>query len=59
MDSTELFYRARDKKVLITPGVIFYKNFRDGLRYFRIGYSQTSIEKIKEGLDILYDLMEE
>lgn len=59
ISSTELFYKAREKKVLITPAVIFYKNPREGLRAFRIGYSQTNERKIKEGLDILCRIMEE
>jgi DNA-binding transcriptional MocR family regulator len=48
-----LFQKCRREKVLITPGVLFYKNYDDGLPFFRIGYSQTDKEKIKNGIEIL------
>lgn len=48
-----LFQKCRREKVLITPGVLFYKNYDDGLPFFRIGYSQTDEEKIKNGIEIL------
>lgn len=59
IDSKELFLECRKKGVIITPGVMFFKNELEGLKYFRIGYSQTSIEKIKEGIDIINEVMEE
>lgn len=58
-DCKELFLRCRDRNVIITPGVMFFKNESEGIRYFRIGYSQTSIDKIKDGIDTIKDILEE
>ena len=59
MDSKELFLKCRKKGVIITPGVMFFKNEIEGIKYFRVGYSQTNLEKIKEGIDIIREVMED
>jgi DNA-binding transcriptional MocR family regulator len=51
--STELFYFCRNLNLLITPGVIFYKQPYDGNKYFRIGFSQTNDEQIQLGINII------
>ncbi|MGV3024414.1 PLP-dependent aminotransferase family protein [Clostridium thermobutyricum] len=50
ISSIELFLRLREKKVFITPGIMFFKNKKDGDKSFRIGFFQTDVEKIKEGI---------
>ena len=53
LNCTELFYKCKKEKVLITPGVLFYKNPWEGEKYFRIGFSQVSNDKILKGMSIL------
>ncbi len=50
INSMELFNECMKNKVLITPGVLFYKNPKDGLKYFRLGFSENSIEEIELGI---------
>lgn len=49
----DLFYECRNQGVLITPGVIFYKNPKNGERFFRLGFSLTDNTQIEQGLDII------
>lgn len=51
--SRELFLKLREKNIFITPGVLFFKNKEDGDKSFRLGFSQTNIEKIKIGIDTI------
>jgi DNA-binding transcriptional MocR family regulator len=53
----ELFFQCLKKKVLITPGVIFYKNPSDGQRFFRISFSQTPKETIEQGISIIAEIL--
>jgi len=53
----DLFFQCLNKKVLITPGVIFYKNPSDGQRFFRLSFSQTSEETIEKGLNIISGIL--
>ena len=46
------------KNVYITPGVLFFRNMRDGDRNFRIGFSQTDEGKIKKGLKLIREELE-
>lgn len=55
--SDELFRECKKEKVLIAPGVLFYKNYDDGLLFFRIGYSQTDEGKIKSGIEIINNIL--
>jgi len=55
--SRKLFLKLREKKVLISPGALFFRNEREGDDYFRIGFSQTDHEKIREGLDIILKVL--
>lgn len=55
----ELFKILKEEGVLITPGVIFYKKPEEGMRYFRISFSQTSIEDIKKGFKIIEKVLKE
>lgn len=57
IDSINLFRKARDKGVLITPGSLYYKNPLEGKKYFKIGFSHISKENIKKGIQILNKLM--
>lgn len=51
INSFDLFKMCKKEKVAVTPGGIFYKNPDEGKRFFRLNYSQTPEDKIKEGLN--------
>ena len=53
IDSKELFFRLREKNVFITPGVLFFRNMKDGNNAFRIGFYQTDKEKSIKGIEII------
>lgn len=57
INSKELFYKLREKNTFITPGVMFFKNQKEGEGYFRIGFSQTDCENIQEGLNNIYEVL--
>lgn len=57
MNCIELFNKCKREKVIITPGVLFYKNHVDGEKYFRLGFSQTSIEEIQKGVEVIGKLL--
>ena len=57
MDSIELFRIAKNRRVLITPGTLFYKNPSDGKQYFRMGFAKTDENNIRNGIEILGNLM--
>lgn len=57
VNSIDLFYKCKEGKVLITPGVFFYKNGDEGLKYFKIGFSKTSEDKILKGINIINDIL--
>lgn len=44
--------------ILITPGVLFYKNASDGEKFFRLGFSQTKNNKIYEGILAISKILE-
>lgn len=58
IDSVKLFYKCKENKVLISPGVLFYKSNNEGKKYYRMGFTQTDNEKIKEGIKIINDILE-
>jgi DNA-binding transcriptional MocR family regulator len=51
--SRELFLKLAKKGVYITPGVLFFRDMKDGDKTFRIGFPQTDEEKIAKGLKII------
>jgi len=53
-----LFRRLIKKGVYITPGVLFFRNMKDGNKTFRIGFSQTDNDKISKGLKIIREELE-
>ena len=53
INSKELFFKLREKNVFITPGVLFFRNMKDGNNAFRIGFYQTDKEKIIKGIEII------
>ncbi|MBL4938093.1 PLP-dependent aminotransferase family protein [Clostridium sp. YIM B02515] len=57
LDSIKLFYECRENKVLLTPGVLFYKNIKDGERFFRLGFSKVDNNEIYKGLNIINNLL--
>lgn len=58
INSKELFFRLREKNVFITPGVLFFRNMKDGYKTFRIGFYQTDEDKIRKGLRIIKEELE-
>ncbi len=58
INSKELFFRLREKNVFITPGVLFFRNMKDGYNTFRIGFYQTDEDKIRRGLRIIREELE-
>jgi len=59
IDSVQLYRVAKSKKVLIAPGMLFYKNPMDGKKYFRISFSKTDEAQIKKGIEILSNIISE
>ena len=57
MDSIELFYRCLEEKILITPGVLFHKNQKDGNNFFRVGFSKTDENEILKGLNAINNIL--
>lgn len=57
IDSMKLFHLCKDNKILITPGVLFYKNQVEGLNYFRIGFSETDEKDIFRGITAISDIL--
>ncbi len=53
----ELFNKCKKQNVIITPGVLFYKNSIDGEKYFRLGFSETNNEEIERGLQVISNLL--
>ncbi|MDQ0150072.1 PLP-dependent aminotransferase family protein [Eubacterium multiforme] len=58
ISSRELFYKLKKRKVYITPGVLFFRDNKEGDRSFRIGFSQTDCDNIRRGLDIIKEEFE-
>jgi len=52
INSEELFYRLKERKLYITPGSIFYTGNDEGHYSFRIRYSQVK-EDIRRGINII------
>lgn len=57
VDSIDLFRKAKDKKVLITPGTLFYKVPSEGKCYFRIGFSQVDEKSMEKGVKIIGSIL--
>ncbi|MBU3180036.1 MocR-like pyridoxine biosynthesis transcription factor PdxR [Clostridium psychrophilum] len=59
INSMELFYMCKIRKVLITPGVLFYKNAQEGNDYFRLSFSEIRKSKIEEGIKIISEILDD
>jgi len=59
INSIELFHRCLDSKVLITPGILFYKNAEEGYDYFRLSFSEIKKTEIEEGIKIISQILSE
>ena len=53
INSEELFYRLKERKLYITPGSIFYTGNDEGQYSFRVRYSQVKEEDIRRGINII------
>ena len=53
INSQELFYKLKKKKLFITPGTILFKDSSNGNYFFRISFSQVSKKKIVEGINLI------
>jgi DNA-binding transcriptional MocR family regulator len=56
-DAVSLFRTAKGKKVLVTPGGMFYKNPMDGSKYLRLSFSTADEGQIRKGIRILSDII--
>ncbi|MGL5615469.1 MAG: PLP-dependent aminotransferase family protein [Sarcina sp.] len=56
--SKELFYKLSKRAVMISPGILYYHNQRDGYRTFRIGFSELDYKKIDKGIDSIVKVLE-
>ncbi len=59
INSMDLFYSCKNRKVLITPGVLFYKNAQQGNKYFRLSFSEIKKTEIEEGIKIISEILME
>lgn len=57
VNSMELFYRCMNRKILITPGILFYKDAQEGNDYFRLSFSEISKPEIEEGIKIISEIL--
>ncbi|OFI04956.1 2-aminoadipate transaminase [Clostridium acetireducens DSM 10703] len=58
IDCMKLFNECKKNKILITPGILFYKNIYHGKKYFRISFSQVDKLEIEKGIKIINSLLE-
>lgn len=57
INCVELFNKCKNKKVIITPGIIFYKNILEGEKFFRLGFSVAKLEEIEKGIKIINEVL--
>ena len=57
INSMELFYKCKNSNVLITPGILFYKNAEEGNSYFRLSFTEISKCQIEEGIKIISEIL--
>ena len=57
INSMDLFYKCMNSKVLITPGVLFYKNAEQGNNYFRLSFSEIKKPEMEKGIKIISDIL--
>ncbi|KOA21096.1 2-aminoadipate transaminase [Clostridium homopropionicum DSM 5847] len=53
----ELFNSCLKHKVVFTPGVLFYKDNNEGYKYFKLSFSQTNNNQIREGINIINSIL--
>lgn len=53
VDCLLLFEKCKERGLLITPGILFYNNYKSGLKYFRISFSNVSKNDIRRGVEII------
>lgn len=53
----DIFRRGKDRGILITPGVLFYKNALEGKNYFKVSFSHTTEQEIESGVRKLSEIM--
>lgn len=59
IDSKSLFYKLKDKGVLITPGNIFYRDREEGNYTFRIGLLGVTLIEIEKGIEIIKEVFQD
>lgn len=55
----ELYYKLIKRNTIITPGIMYYHNPIDGKKSFKIGFSEIDYNKIKQGIDNIYEVLSE
>lgn len=59
IEAKELFYKLIKKKIVITPGIIYFHNPRDGKKSFKIGFSEIDYNKIEQGINNIHEVLRE
>ena len=59
IEAKELFYKLIEKKTIITPGIIYFHNPKDGKKSFKIGFSEIDYNKIEQGINNIQKVFEE
>lgn len=59
IDAKELFYKLIEKKIIITPGILYYHNPKGGRKSFKIGFSEIDYEKIERGISSIAEILSE
>ena len=59
IDAKELFYKLIEKKIIITPGILYYHNPKGGKKSFKIGFSEIDYEKIEKGISSIERVLAE
>ena len=55
----ELYYKLIERNTIITPGIMYYHNPIEGKKSFKIGFSEIDYNKIKQGIDNIYEVLSE
>lgn len=55
MSCTELFNRCLEKKIIISPGVLYYIHEEEGKNYFKLAYSEIDEKQVEKGLLAIRD----
>lgn len=55
-NSIDFFYKCKEQNIITTPGVFFYKNYKEGLDYVKLGFSNLRTDQILSVTNILKEI---